>query len=376
MGAKKSFRQFAASKIRRAKTAVNPTLEASYAASADCRNDKFEDPSLHSLTLSTKLIDMSVAVAQHKISPEMDQAVAAYRRFTRFYTGILGLLGDKLLKGGRSLTEARVLYELGGAGRSGAKEIAAELNLDPGYLSRILRKLERERLLARTVSAADARQVVLRLTRRGKAAFASLDRFSTEQAREALGSLAPEQCASVIHSMGTIESLLSKDSPSPAPVVLRPHRPGDMGWVVSRNGALYAQEYGWDDTYEALVARITADFITHFDPRRERCWIAERAGERLGCIFLVKHPEQEGVAKLRLLLVESSARGMGVGKALVNECIAFARACGYKKMTLWTQSILHAAHHIYQQAGFYLIAEEPHHSFGVDLTGQTWELDL
>jgi DNA-binding MarR family transcriptional regulator/GNAT superfamily N-acetyltransferase len=307
---------------------------------------------------------------------EMDQAIAAYRRFTRFYTRILGLLGEKLLKGGRSLTEARVLYELGGAGRTSASEIAAELNLDRGYLSRILTKLEKERLLTRTASATDARQVVVRLTRKGKVMFARLNRFSSEQAREALDRLTPEQCSNVIGSMQTIENLLSAAGPARPPLVLRPHRPGDMGWVVGRNGALYAQEYGWDQTYEALVARITADFLTNFDPQRERCWIAERNGERLGCIFLVRHPEQEGVAKLRLLLVEAGARGMGLGKVLVSECIAFARCCGYKKMTLWTQSILHAAHHIYQQAGFRLVTEEPHHSFGADLVGQTWELEL
>jgi DNA-binding MarR family transcriptional regulator/GNAT superfamily N-acetyltransferase len=314
--------------------------------------------------------------AHPQSSPEMDHAIAAYRRFTRFYTRILGLLGDKLLKGGRSLTEARVLYELGGAGRSSATEIAAEVNLDPGYLSRILTRLEKQRLLTRTPAENDARHVVLRLTRKGKSIFAGLDRFSSDQAREALSRLTPEQCSGVIRSMQAIESLLSKSASATAPLVLRPHRPGDMGWVVSRNGAIYAQEYGWDDTYEALVARITADFITNFDARRERCWIAERNGERLGCIFCVRHPEREGVAKLRLLLVEPAARGLGLGRALVAECIAFARACGYKRMTLWTQSILHAAHHIYEQAGFQLVTEEPHHSFGVDLVGQTWEMDL
>ena len=308
-------------------------------------------------------------------SAEMDRAIAAYRRFTRFYTRIIGLLGDQLLKGGRSLTEARVLYELGGAARTGASEIAAELNLDPGYLSRILTKLRKECLLTRAASATDARQIVLRLTRKGKSVFAGLDRFSAEQAREALSGLTPEQRTKVIASMQTIEGLLSA-TPSHTPIVMRPHRPGDIGWVVSRNGALYAQEYGWDETYEALVARITADFLTNFDSRCERCWIAECGGERLGCVFLVRHPERVGVAKLRLLLVEPSARGLGVGKALVAECIAFARSCGYKTMTLWTQSILHAAHRIYQQAGFHLISEEPHHSFGVDLVGQVWEMEL
>jgi DNA-binding MarR family transcriptional regulator/GNAT superfamily N-acetyltransferase len=313
---------------------------------------------------------------QQKSSLEMAEAVAAYRRFNRFYTRMIGLLGDGLLKGGRSLAEARVLFELAAGGRSGAKEIAAELNLDPGYLSRILRKLEEERLLTRTASAADGRQIVVRLTRKGKAAFAALNRFSQEQARGSLEKLSPEQCSRVIGAMHTIESALDNDRPSRAPIVLRPHRPGDMGWVVGRNAAIYAQEYGWDEQYEALVARITADFISNFDVRRERCWIAERGGERLGCIFLVRHPEREGVAKLRLLLVEPCARGLGLGRALVSECIQFARLAGYKKMTLWTQSILHAAHHIYEQAGFGLVGEEPHHSFGVDLVGQTWELDL
>jgi DNA-binding MarR family transcriptional regulator/GNAT superfamily N-acetyltransferase len=319
---------------------------------------------------------MRTAVPAPQIPPELAEAIASYRRFTRFYTRILGLLGDRLLKGGRSLTEARVLYELGGAGRTGASEIAAELNLDPGYLSRILAKLEKQKLLARKPSPSDARHSILRLTRKGQSTFATLNRFSNEQAREALAGLSPGQCSSVIRSMQTIESALSHRAPSTAPYILRPHRPGDMGWVVGRNGALYAQEYGWNEQYEALVARIVADFVEHFDPQRERCWIAERAGERLGCIFLVRHPEREGVAKLRLLLVESSARGMGLGKALVTECLQFARSCGYKTVTLWTQSIFHAAHHIYQQAGFRLVTEEPHSSFGANLIGQTWELDL
>jgi DNA-binding MarR family transcriptional regulator/GNAT superfamily N-acetyltransferase len=310
------------------------------------------------------------------VSTEMDQAIGAYRRFTRFYTRILGLLGEELLKGGRSLTEARVLYELGAAGRTSASEIAAELNLDPGYLSRVLRKLERERLLTRAPSPSDARHSVLRLTRKGKTTFAALDRFSNEQARGALERLSPLKCATVVRSMQAVEDALAAEEPSRAPFVLRPHRPGDMGWVVSRQSVLYAQEYGWDGTYEALAARVVVDFIENFDPRCDRCWIAERNGEPLGAIFLVRHPEQQGTAKLRLLHVEASARGMGLGRALVGECVAFARTAGYKKMTLWTQSILHAAHRIYQQAGFKLVGEEPHHSFGKDLIGQTWELEF
>lgn len=306
----------------------------------------------------------------------IDDAVAEFRRFSRFYTRIVGLLGDKLLKGGRSLTEARVLFELASGGRSSATEIAAELNIDAGYLSRILRKLERERLITRRPSPSDARQAVIHLTRKGKATFAQLDRFSAEQARESLASLSPAQCGNVIRSMQTIENTLREGATSRAPFVLRPHRAGDMGWVVARHGAFYAQEYGWDLQFEALVARIVAEFITNFDVRRERCWIADRDGEPLGCIFLVRHPEREDTAKLRLLLVEPSARGVGLGKALVNECIQFARLAGYRKVTLWTQSILHAAHRIYAQSRFQLVREEPHHSFGADLMGQTWELDL
>jgi len=310
------------------------------------------------------------------LPPALDQAIGAYRRFTRFYTRILGLLGEQLLKGGRSLTEARVLYELGGAGRTGATEIAAELNLDPGYLSRILRKLEKEKLLTRSPSPSDARHSILRLTRKGKLAFAALDRFSAQQAREALERLSPAQCGAVIRSMQTIESVLRGDTASRSPYVLRPHRPGDMGWVIGRQAILYAQEYGWDETYEALAARVVADFIDHFDPRCERCWIAERDGEPRGAIFLVRHPDRPGTARLRLLHVESSARGMGLGKALVQECVAFARLAGYRRITLWTQSILKAARRIYAQAGFKLVAEEPHRSFGKDLVGQTWEMEL
>lgn len=308
--------------------------------------------------------------------PEIRDSVAAFRRFNRFYTHVLGLFGEQLVKSGFSLTEGRILFELSTRGESGAKEIGDQLGLDAGYLSRILRRFDEEGLIARTTSPADARNTILRLTKKGKAAFAELDRRWSEHAMQVLDPLSPGAREALIRSMHTIESTLSKDSATRAPFILRPNRPGDMGWVISRNGAIYAQEYGWDGTYEALVARICADFIDHFDAHRERCWIAEREGERLGCIFLVKHPEQDDTAKLRLLLVEPSARGLGLGKALVTECVQFARTSGYKRMTLWTQSILKAAHHLYEQAGFQLATEEPHHSFGVDLVGQTWNLDL
>ena len=305
---------------------------------------------------------------------EIDSAVRGFRSFNRFYTRLIGLLDEELVKSGFSLTEARVLFELATHPSCSASEIATELNLDAGYLSRILRKFAEERLLVRSAQAKDARQSVLRLTRKGKAAFADLDRRSAQQANGVLADLTPASRSDLMRALRVVEKVLGKRGSSH--FILRPHRPGDVSWVVQRQTLLYAQEYGWNGEYEALASRIVADFIDHYDPARERCWIAERDGEPLGAIFLVRHPERESVAKLRLLHVERAARGMGLGKALVNECVQFARSAGYKRITLWTQSILTAAHRIYEQAGFRLIAEEPHHSFGKDLVGQTWEVEL
>jgi DNA-binding MarR family transcriptional regulator/GNAT superfamily N-acetyltransferase len=307
---------------------------------------------------------------------EIEASVDAFRRFNRFYTGFIGLLDEGLVQSGYSLTEARVLFELATRPACGATEISNALRLDAGYLSRILRKFEEAGLLARAPLLADARHSVLRLTRKGKASFAHLNQRSGDQARTILQALTPANRAALLHAMDTVETVFAQPANARAPFVLRPHRPGDMGWVVARHGALYAQEYGWDLGFEALVAKIVADFIDHFNAQRERCWIADRDGESLGCIFLVRHPEEAQTAKLRLLLVEPSTRGMGLGKALVSECLQFARLSGYRKVTLWTQSILQAAHKIYQQAGFQLVAEQPHHSFGKDLNGQTWELIL
>lgn len=301
--------------------------------------------------------------------------IAAFRRFNRFYTREIGTLARGLLGSEYSLTEVRVLYELAHRKNPAAGEIAKELALDAGYLSRILRKFEHSGLLKRTASSRDARQASLALTNRGKTAFKGLNQRSDNQAREILKDIPPSKRAELFFAVQTIESAFAP-APEKTPYIVRHHRPGDIGWVIQRHGALYAQEYGWDETFEALVARITADFIDQFDPRRNRCWIAERDGIPLGCIFLVHHPEKPDTAKLRLLLVEPSARGLGLGKALVTECVRFARSAGYRKITLWTQSILSAAHNIYQQAGFRLIHEEPHHSFGHDLIGQTWELTL
>lgn len=304
----------------------------------------------------------------------IDEEIATFRRFNRLYTRAIGTLSEGLLDSPYSLTEARILYELANREQATAKEIAVELSLDAGYLSRILRKFEESGLIEKETSTADARLMNLKLTQRGRAAFGKLNQLSNRQARELLDRLAPSKRDDLLRSMQTIEDALAYKTS--APYILRQHRPGDMGWVTSRHGALYAQEYGWDEHFEALVARIVADFIIDYDPKHERCWIAERNGDRLGCIFLVKHPELINTAKLRLLLVEPSARGLGLGKALVNECVTFARTAGYRKVMLWTQSILTAAHHIYQQSGFSLVREEPHHSFGADLIGQTWELTL
>jgi DNA-binding MarR family transcriptional regulator/ribosomal protein S18 acetylase RimI-like enzyme len=309
------------------------------------------------------------------VSEISDPQIAAFRRFNRFYTREIGTLREGLLDSEYSLAEARVLYELANHRECIAGDIAKELALDAGYLSRILRKFKDSGLLQRKVAREDARQSTLTLTKRGREVFADLNDRSSLQAKDVLERVAPSRLPELLNAMQIIEEALG-DRPNEAPYILRSHRPGDMGWVVSREGVAYVQEYGWDETFEALVARIVGDFLDNYDARRDRCWIAERDGVPLGHIFLVHHPQEADTAKLRLLLVERAARGLGLGKVLVDECIRFARSAGYRKVTLWTQSILTAAHRIYQQAGFQLLREEPHHSFGKDLIGQTWELML
>jgi len=302
--------------------------------------------------------------------------INSFRRFNRMYTRFLGTLEERLLDSQFSLAEARVLYELANRTAPTAKEIAKDLGMDPGYLSRLLGKLERSSLLRRRASRRDGRYAEIGLTNRGKSAFQKLNARSDRQARSIMESFSPQGRTVLIRSMLAIEDILAKTGDRRPPYILRPHRIGDMGWIVSREGAFYADEYGFDVTFEALVARIVADFIMSFDPSREHCWIAEAYGQSVGHVFLVRHPEQTLTAKLRLLFVEPSARGSGLGKTLVTECLRFARAAGYKKIALWTQSILHGALRIYESAGFRLVKEEPHHSFGRDLIGQTWELDL
>ncbi|MGC1781164.1 MAG: helix-turn-helix domain-containing GNAT family N-acetyltransferase [Acidobacteriaceae bacterium] len=302
--------------------------------------------------------------------------VTAFRQFNRTYTQLIGTLNEGLLHTKFSLAEARVLYELSTRAKPNAKEIAEGLGLDPGYLSRILRKFESEKLLKRKVSAQDSRRTDLALTARGRTVFQDLNALSDKQARTTLDRLSSSDRTRLLGSMQSIQGIFSKENQNLPRYTLRPHRVGDMGWVVHREAAVYAEEYDWDESFEALVARIVADFLTNFDPSRERCWIAEMNGQAVGHIFLVKHPDEPHTAKLRLLLVESAARGMGLGDALVSECIRFARTSGYRKVTLWTQGILVAAHRIYERAGFRLVQEDPHHSFGKDLMGQTWELEL
>jgi DNA-binding MarR family transcriptional regulator/GNAT superfamily N-acetyltransferase len=301
--------------------------------------------------------------------------IAAFRRFNRFYTREIGTLREGLLDSEYSLAEARVLYEIATRRECIAGDIAKDLALDAGYLSRILRKLKEGGLLQRKVARGDARQSTLTLTRRGTEVFADLNERSSLRAIEVLERVPPSRLPELLSAMRTIEETLG-DLLTESPYVLRNHRSGDMGWVVSREGIAYVLEYGWDETFEALVARIVGDFIENYDARRDRCWIADRDGVPLGHVFLVHHPQEADTAKLRLLLVERAARGLGLGRALVGECVRFARSAGYRKVTLWTQSILTAAHHIYRQAGFQLVREEPHHSFGKDLVGQTWELTL
>jgi DNA-binding MarR family transcriptional regulator/GNAT superfamily N-acetyltransferase len=300
--------------------------------------------------------------------------VHAVRAFNRFYTQRIGVLQRGLLHSPYSLTEVRVLYELANGTDLTATELQNLLRLDPGYASRILRRFERDGLLSRERSKIDGRQRFLRLTARGRKAFSALNARQSSEVGEMLRSVPDSELERLIASMQTIQKVLNGDPARTGKASLRTHGPGDMGWVMSRHGALYAREYGWDQGFEALVGEIVVNFIRSFDSERERCWIAEIDGERVGSIFLVKDTDTD--AKLRLLLVEPSARGHGVGKLLVNECIDFARKAGYLKLTLWTNSVLDAARHIYELAGFELVKEEQHTSFGHKLTGQYWELAL
>lgn len=304
----------------------------------------------------------------------MSDDVAAVREFNRFYTKLIGVLEDGLVRTPYTLTEARVLFELAQHDELEVGELRRELGLDPGYLSRLLGKLDAAGLTERTRSAADARRQVIRLTGRGRGVFDVLDRHTIDQIDGLLKPLSTADRARLREAMRTINELLGDERKDLRSYVIRDLRPGDLGWVISRNGALYAEEYGWDHTYEELVARIVAEFVQDRDRQRERAWIAELDGAPVGCVFCVR--EDESTARLRLLLVEPRARGLGIGARLVDEVLDFARRAGYKRIVLWTNDVLSSARRIYQRAGFELIGENRHTSFGKKLVGQDWGRDL
>lgn len=303
-----------------------------------------------------------------------DARVAQVRQFNRFYTRQIGALNREFLDSEFSLTDVRVLYELRHHDRLTASVLGQTLALDAAYLSRILREFERKGLLVKSPSKADRRETHLRLSAKGRKVFDAIEARQQSAVADMLRALPGDEQQHVVDSMQQIERLLEQSHATEQTYVLRDPRPGDIGWIVHRHGALYHQEYGWDEQFEVLVAEIAADFAKRHDPRRERCWVAEHQGEIVGSIFCVE--KSKTVAKLRLLYVEPSARHLGIGTRLVDECIRFARQAGYVKMTLWTQSVLSAARRVYERAGFTLVQEEPHHSFGADLVAQTWELDL
>jgi DNA-binding MarR family transcriptional regulator/GNAT superfamily N-acetyltransferase len=302
-----------------------------------------------------------------------DAVVAEVRGFNRFYTNLIGLLRGKYLDTPYSLTEARLLFELAQRDASEVTDLRRTVDIDPGYLSRILARFESDGLIARQRSAADGRRQVIRLTGGGREVVSGLDARSAEQTRDMLADLRNDDRRRLLDAMRTITETLTGSS-RPRGYLLRAPRAGDMGWVVQRNAAVYAEEFGWDETYEALVARIVADYVDHRDPATEAAWIAEVDGAPAGCVFCVR--ENATTARLRLLLVEPWARGLGIGARLVDEVLRYARQAGYTHITLWTNDVLADARRIYQRAGFTLDSESRHHSFGKDLVSQDWSRPL
>jgi len=322
----------------------------------------------HDGTLST--LSERMIMAENRLR----DGVALFRRFNRFYTRQIGLLAQGLLKTRFPLTQARILYELAQQEQSTAGNIVSELNIDPGYLSRILSNFEKEGLLCKVRSKSDSRQRILKLTNKGKKSFAMLNERSIKEAEALLLSLPEEDRHRLLHAMQTIENILGTEPKPLTSYLLRSHEPGDIGWIIHRHGVVYSEEYGFDETFEVLVAEILVQFIRKHNPKREHIWIAEQDGERIGSVMVVDAGDQ--VAQLRLLLVEPKARGKGIGKRLINECINFSRRNRYRKIKLWTQSSLLEARHLYSKAGFELVEESPHKSFGHDLIAEFWELPL
>lgn len=308
------------------------------------------------------------------MSVETQDPVAAVRRFNRFYTRVIGVLDKRYLGSPYTLAEGRVLYEIAMGDGVTPKAVAEIAGLDAGYLSRIVARLERDGLVARERSARDGRSILLRLTDQGHQMFEGFNQRSTELVEGLLAKVSPADRRRLVGALETIQALLASDAATLPPVTLRAHRPGDMGWVTERHARIYGLEYGWGPGIEAVTARICADFLDNFDAARERCWIAERSGERVGCVFLVKDDEQ--VARLRLLLLEPSARGTGLGRRLVQECSAFAREAGYREIVLWTHAVLTAARRIYADLGYELEKTWTHDDFGRPEVSETWRLRL
>jgi DNA-binding MarR family transcriptional regulator/GNAT superfamily N-acetyltransferase len=303
----------------------------------------------------------------------MTDQVAEVRSFNRFWTAKIGVLQAGLLDSPYTPTEARVIFELAQVDTLDLVELKKLIGIDAGYMSRILARLKGEGILETSVSLDDARKLIVSLTDEGRRAFGELDRRSATEVNDMLARLSPEDRDRAVASMRTIRSVFDETEAGPA-YVIRPLRPGDLGWVVQRHGIIYAEEYGWDLTFEGLVARIVADYVDNFEPKRESAWIAEIDGDPVACVFCVRRDEE--TAQLRMLLVDAKARGHGIGSRLVDECIRFARRAGYRKMMLWTNDVLVSARRIYEAAGFHLVHEGAHHAFGHDLVEQTWELDL
>lgn len=300
--------------------------------------------------------------------------VDAVRSFTRFYTKKAGVLNEQLLQSKFGLTEARILYELSARRKLSAKDLAEDLELDPAYVSRVFKKFEKSGYISRTTSSEDKRKFYIRLTIKGQAEFDVLDNRSASLFNDLIAKLNDSEQVQMLSAMNVIQNLLEKPETKPSPYLLRPHRTGDMGWIIGAHGRIYSEEYGWDDTFEAMVAEIASNFLRNFDPKSECCWIAEKDGRQIGSAMTVR--ENEDTAKLRLVIVDPDARGLGVGVRLVQECIHFSKRAGYSKMVLWTNDNLHAAIAVYRKLGFKLDREEPHHNFGKDLIGQIWSLDL